>query len=742
MNKQFGEDFSIHEAPSQAREEKRDVETDMNQEAQIEIEGNMYEKLADLVMQYRDSDEKKKKIILKNSEKFLSKFIQVMNDSYTFEEFINSTFYGYLDGPNDKKVMNDFYHYCIFFEDAEKNLPFINKIQKFVKEFRTAYEATLHNEIDHNFKIKVTDDEKSLREKKRLIIKYVDELFSDVVFNGQIEILGELIKKEGEKILDKITPKEINHIWYSDAIDIEECSDLEKSLIQRELKNRFHEDDIQLRVHATQEQIVTHLDKNTIGVFNVDGKLERIESATVPQATSIEEILLFQPIDGDATLEKYQSRHIHTFTHLQDLKLRFQIEEENGISFKDFTLREQVWLVAAIENSSEYLPSQKSVRASYFNEEKRRRFETFLHRYGVDGAKAFLSAEFGEEFEEVVLRIGETFDADVAKEIFKKFRVLVEAAQKETNILMAEYLKETPNVDPAKIERLLMERAQRFLENFVEGKTAASSREELLKALEETQTDLVILSAILRTTLKENPDLGFDILKDIEFGGYTGEEIDDEDKQEMIRILEKNWAPKGKNFTEFVSEALRTPLMNNDPNDIFYVLKRDNDILTFMRLEKKLEEDGSSYLYGGSFNVNPDVRGSGLGETMMKTVIDEQARTNRIRVDSEIGTDASIMYIERYKLHVVGAKTYDTPLGQFRSMILERNDAEEYPPLEDETSEKIVTLRIDPQNIEAMQNKINEYIEQGYRGTHASKSKIGERLITFQKPAIKLQEAA
>ncbi|MFH1946667.1 MAG: GNAT family N-acetyltransferase [Candidatus Magasanikbacteria bacterium] len=54
----------------------------------------------------------------------------------------------------------------------------------------------------------------------------------------------------------------------------------------------------------------------------------------------------------------------------------------------------------------------------------------------------------------------------------------------------------------------------------------------------------------------------------------------------------------------------------------FYVLKKDGKVVAFIRFDKPTKD---GHRYAGSFNVDPDYRGSAIGEAVIKNALDKEA---------------------------------------------------------------------------------------------------------------------
>ena len=108
------------------------------------------------------------------------------------------------------------------------------------------------------------------------------------------------------------------------------------------------------------------------------------------------------PIEHDPLLSRPDLATDVAFTF--DLGIRKQLTKDFGFPLEDLSLREQIAVIA-------------TMRTITSNEEQR--MLSFIKNFGLDGARAFLSTEFGDGFRGTVLSIVEKF-SDLSPDSFYK----------------------------------------------------------------------------------------------------------------------------------------------------------------------------------------------------------------------------------------------------------------------------------------------------------------------------------
>jgi hypothetical protein len=310
------------------------------------------------------------------------------------------------------------------------------------------------------------------------------------------------------------------------------------------------------------------------------------------------------------------------------------IEEDYGFPVRDLTLREQVWFTESLKD--------------YTVEDEQEVIE-FTQKYGLDGARAFLSVEHGEEFRDYVLEIGEGLEQEAASKIFAKYAEISEVAQEQVSDILDEYIEEEDEVDrgelEVKVEKELLNRAKRLLSGVAKQIKAGEEPdiEQIESKLEGFAKDTVLFASVFKSSFKENPELDPEVLRGVEVAGQPTEDLTEDEKRQILQIAATNWRSQAsEEEADYVLRGLRKKLESSDTR--FYTLKKDDDIAAFLRFD----ELGQDEVYAGSFNVKPDMRGSALGEAMLRETISKESDHNTIKGHVSPNTLAGTAYVEKF----------------------------------------------------------------------------------------------
>lgn len=147
--------------------------------------------------------------------------------------------------------------------------------------------------------------------------------------------------------------------------------------------------------------------------------------------------------------------------------MREIVEKEFGIKIGDLSLQEQFYFLQFIKNkeANEIEPVKQ-----------------FVQKYGLDGLKTFLSVDYGKEFGDKIVELGETLEEKDATEIFAEFAEIIDRAQS-----LIDNIKKTPAAENLPILTELRENLPA----------------ELYEALVRRAKDLLVAAHILGVEQKE-----------------------------------------------------------------------------------------------------------------------------------------------------------------------------------------------------------------------------------------------
>lgn len=299
-----------------------------------------------------------------------------------------------------------------------------------------------------------------------------------------------------------------------------------------------------------------------------------------------------------------------------------------GLGIHNLSWREQQWLVSAAFDLKNDYP----------------RLLEFGKMYGTDGLKTFLSCEYGLEHGKEILYIGEKLSPETASAIFAKYNEISVAAEVNIHDLVNNYIGNAKGANEDQLNKTsesLLKRSKDLLLSFSEKlKTSKNINEyDLMQDLEKSKKDTVFLTSILKTFAKNNSEISFEDINGLSFEIVNGKgnEIE-KDISQMVLISQKNYA-SDEAMQKLVIESLQEGLENKDSQ--FYILRHNEEIAAFCRFD-----DEGDHFYAGSFNVDPDYRGSAIGEVMMRESLDKRAQEKPVHAITDPKKIICSKYIE------------------------------------------------------------------------------------------------
>jgi len=221
---------------------------------------------------------------------------------------------------------------------------------------------------------------------------------------------------------------------------------------------------------------------------------------------------------------------------------------------------------------------------------------------------------------------GENKERSLPEAILDKYNELIELAAKNKNELLGIFKTKVDitEEDLNNIMERVLVKARECLDNFKEliDKGDRADEAEILKKLGKYQADIVLFVETFKTLNREGKALELADFKNINISRRSGQEIPDEEKQEFEKIAEENWSKYF--FKDEVIKEFKKSLKNTDNR--FYTVKYGDKTIAFIRFDPQ----DNCELYAGSLNVRPDLRGSTIGEAVLKTILKEEAHDNTI----------------------------------------------------------------------------------------------------------------
>lgn len=314
-----------------------------------------------------------------------------------------------------------------------------------------------------------------------------------------------------------------------------------------------------------------------------------------------------------------------------DVYLFDGIERDYGFPIRELTMREQLWFVASLRE---------------YNREDEERVMNMTRKFGLDGARSFLSVEYGNEVRQAIVDFAEKLPEDIVREIFSEYGKVVTVAQKEAEKFVGTFFeegKEEP-VDQPKLERELLSRSHAVLLKFAQFANGENIdfrkiREEIIN----TSADTILFASIFKAAFKGKKRVDFESIRGVMLESIYSDDISNEDMQVMENILRANWADNPAGL-EAAYDGFENGIDN--PTTKWPILKKDGKILAFMRFDASEHSGKRPKKHAGSFNVHPAFRGSAIGMAMIYETMLIEAKQSIMEFEADATAIVATAYIE------------------------------------------------------------------------------------------------
>ncbi len=328
----------------------------------------------------------------------------------------------------------------------------------------------------------------------------------------------------------------------------------------------------------------------------------------------------------------------NNYKDLLRIDFRENIEKEFNIEIKDFNFREQLQFVNFL--------SSKSI--SEVGELKNFLFEGNSKENKKNRIKSFLSLELDEENGNKILNIAKKSPED-ADLIFSKISELTDLALKEEKDITENVYTKEDNEELKGLEIEFLKKAHKIIEDFSFSLDKEEIDQETLNTLIKNLEGSFIEIDILSTTLKTAKENGYPVTPEkiknlkLNFKDF-GEDIEEEKKEEIIKMAEENWQ---KNSPEIAPQII-TDLKNNLKTENLkeqkaYTLEYEGHVIGFIRFE--VLEDGS--LYAGSLNIYKDLQKFKIGADFVENTLVKESENNRLKAETSIIHKPNSNYINK-----------------------------------------------------------------------------------------------
>lgn len=466
--------------------------------------------------------------------------------------------------------------------------------------------------------------------------EYREILKKDVITSEEAEDLLEQVlyhspsKEETHVILDKLSRYMLENPLHL-TVELDEDAEGREDIFVP-LKNYHHEyEDAETDEHDQYE----FDDDVSVGIFNALRK-EKNKFGNYLVQLHIKEILDAPYQQGIADRYEEDSEEILVPKN-ENWFCDADNEYMQNLLKKDFGVDIQSYSPNIRKNFFDFLNSRSVENVS--------KLKKFILTYGDNGLKSFLVLEIDGNIGEDILKMSARFQEDLQKEkgelVFQKIVEIVDLADQENETLNKALGIEGEQLN---LRGQLLEKVRAIIVNFSKAfkmsvigqynkKEKQQLVETLLSDLEKSKTEIILLAAALKSGVK------IEQIKDWEV--VEKEHPDDDEKKEMIAMAERNW-DQIKNIKGAVLDGYKKSL-SDDKKRKWYIAKfkgRVASSLGFMPTE-------CGTLYAGSFNVDPEARGLGIGDEMMDSALREESKGHVLEATVSPRIKAGTAYVER-----------------------------------------------------------------------------------------------
>lgn len=348
--------------------------------------------------------------------------------------------------------------------------------------------------------------------------------------------------------------------------------------------------------------------------------------------------LLFEAREGETDEDKQiKAEILERFRRSYGEMYDGRFFQATSMHLNNLSLREQAWFMRFAMTA---LP------------ERQDRALALVKEHGEVGLRTFLSLEYDAEAGDKIFSIQEKYGYHEASDIYAKYSALASAAEEVEQKLERFFVKEreAPTVKKWRVTEEIMRRAGRVLTEFAEKKIDPEAVSDVRQRLHEIQRDIAVFASIFRSFTESGEKIDYREIRGLDLQVLSGNALLDERfaavKDDVRRIFAKNYADEPEIANKFRGQINPTTKEEADEllrNEFFILTRYDEGAkrskpISFLRLEHKPEGG----VYFAAFNVDPEMRGAGIGEQMLLHVIKDRARAQTITAtfppQSPVGT--------------------------------------------------------------------------------------------------------
>jgi len=316
---------------------------------------------------------------------------------------------------------------------------------------------------------------------------------------------------------------------------------------------------------------------------------------------------------GQFTADKKQAL-IFDYEFMVSRPTREMIQKDFAFALKDLSLREQFYFLNYLKRTT--VADADSLK-------------NFIKHHGVNGARAFLSLERGDEtLGDQIVAFGQNHEA--ADALFKYYGELLDNAERAEALVLENGCEGEHCLQlGAQVRENIINRGQKDLETAVK----ESDRSELAAKIKTYVADAKVYVALLQEAIQQPLE------------PVAATTINDKDKAQILALSARNYANEKEDFQTVIRSGLEQALAN--PNSRFYIEKdKAGKVIFCDRFDDiKDEKNDRVVKYFGSVNAEPSFNGIGRVR-IAETLEQELARGQTMFAHCDPKTAVSSLYVE------------------------------------------------------------------------------------------------
>lgn len=486
-------------------------------------------------------------------------------------------------------------------------------------------------------------------------------------------------------------------------------------------------------IKHTREALASESNKHANKYLEQEDAIDRIRNTNKQSGKNPAErpVLRFAPIQPAETGKQTESdtkRFVETYLP----ENRQRIEKLLSLNVNTLTYREQEELTHVLHS---------------VNDQDVRSLGELGKQTGLGGIRTYLAlSEAGLDARQTLDRMKSELGERLYKAVIAQHNELLDLADTETARMRYELFENRENAygfDDSAVRQNLLLRANRYIVHVNKTDT-----DDIKRGFAGMRNNMILFASVFRNAFKGQRRVPFEELKGIELNTTPPKELTDAEREEMLRIAQDNW--KDVKLKHAALKSLKEKFDANARDTRFYLLKKDNELIGFLRFDDL--PDGS--LYAGSLNISPAMRGSAIGEALLNEVIAREGKDRPIHAHADPRADVLTAYVERFGFVVEGTEDVKIKKGEIIKGVRIRKDPNSYrqPASMDghltqkqilamQTGHEHAPFRVQTYDLKRDSNRMIRDIEQETGRGRAvtrffeNKNQPGSRVVVYDSPA-------